>query len=345
VSQHDRSATIGRHLVTTVIILAIVTVSAASAQATTTVALKWSGPTTLHGLHGRLISTLACPSASQCTAVDQNDQVTFNPLTRRESAPVKLFPRNLKASISGVACPALTLCTAVRWGREVAFDPRSTAVLKVGVVDPNADENFGGVACPSTTLCVGGDGGGSEVAFDPATGDLVSPAAPVADIPLDATACPTVDLCASIDSGADIVTFDPLTGVTLGKAEVDPAMEAHSEQEGSDSSPAALACPSAGLCVTVDPLGNAVSFNPVSTGKGTVIAIDRGHWLTSVACPSSTECVAVDSRGRAFSGDPATGKWRPETVPGAKTLIAVDCATSRECIAIDPAGQAFLGRR
>jgi hypothetical protein len=140
------------------------------------------------------------------------------------------------------------------------------------------------------------------------------------------------------------VTFDPLTGVALGKAEVDPAMEAHSEQEGSDSSPAALTCPSAGLCVTVDPLGNAVSFNPVSTGAGKVMAIDRGHWLTSVACPSTTECVAVDSRGRAFSGDPATGKWRPETVPGAKTLIAVDCATSRECIAIDPAGQAFLGR-
>jgi len=324
--------------------LAIVAVAAAQAQATTAVRLKWSGPIALHGLHGQRISALACPSSSQCTVVDQNHQVTFNPSTGAESAPVKLFPARSEASISGVACPALTRCTAVRWGQEVAFDPRSTAVMKPATVDRDADENFGGVACPSTTLCVGGDGGGSEVAFDPATGRLVRPAASVADIPLDATACPTLDRCTSIDSGADIVTFDPRSGRALSESEVDPAMESHSEEEGSDSSPAALACPSADLCVTVDPLGNAVSFNPLSRGAGTVVSIDRGHWLTSVACPSTTECVAVDSRGRAFRGDPANGKWLPETVPGAKTLIAVACATSRECVAIDPASGSWHRR-
>jgi hypothetical protein len=324
--------------------VAIVAVAAAPVQANAAVGLKWSGSIALHRLHGGQISGLACPSSSQCTAVDQNEQVTFNPTTRRESTPVKLFPKQSEASISGVACPALTRCTAVRWGREVTFDPRSTAVMKPATVDRNADQNFGAVACPSATLCVGGDGSGSEVAFDPATGRPIRPVAAVADIPLDATSCPALDLCTSIDSGADIVTFDPGTGLALTEAEIDPAMESHSQEEGSDSSPAALACPSADRCVSADPLGNVVTFDPTSPRAASVISSDRGHWLTSVACPSTIDCVAVDARGRAFRGDPADGKWLPDRVASAKTLIAVACPTSRECVAVDPSGDAFVGR-
>ncbi|MGO9902299.1 MAG: hypothetical protein ACLP0J_22000 [Solirubrobacteraceae bacterium] len=334
-----------RRLAVLGIILPIVAVAAAQTQATTAVRLTWSGPVALSGLQGQPISALACPSLSRCTAVDQDQEVTFDPLTGAVSAPLELFAAQAEASISGLACPALTRCTAVRWGQEVTFDPRLTVVMKPVTIDPNADENFGDVACPSATLCVGGDGGGSEVAFDPATGRLVRPATSVADIPLDATACPALDRCISIDSGADIVTFDPGSGHVLTESEVDPPMESHSEQEGSDSSPAALACPSAGLCVTVDPLGNAASFNPTSQRAGKVVSIDRGNWLTAVACPSIADCVAVDSRGRAYLGDPANEKWLPETVTRAKTLIAVACASSRECVAVDAAGDAFLGRR
>jgi hypothetical protein len=200
-AQHCRNWAACRPLAALGIILAFVAVGAAPAQATAAVGLKWSDPIALHRLGAHQISALTCPSSSQCTAVDQNEQVTFDPTTRRESTPVGLFRAQSEASITGVACPALTRCTAVRWGREVTFDPRSTAVMKPVTVDRNADQNFGAVACPSATLCVGGDGGGSEVAFDPATGRLIRPAASVADIPLDATACPALDLCTSIDSG------------------------------------------------------------------------------------------------------------------------------------------------
>ena len=95
------------------------------------------------------------------------------------------------------------------------------------------------------------------------------------------------------------------------------------------------------LCVAVDTLGNAVTFNPRSRHAATPKAIDPGHALTAIACPSATECVAVDSAGRALQGAPGNHAWTVEPLPDATALLGVACVSASECVAVDDAGQEF----
>ena len=78
------------------------------------------------GLNG-----VACPSTTQCTAVDANgQQVTFNP-----NSPGTPTPTTIDVSdLIGVACPSAVQCTAVDgFGKAVTFNPTSPGT------DPHLD--------------------------------------------------------------------------------------------------------------------------------------------------------------------------------------------------------------
>ena len=66
-------------------------------------------PTTIDA--GNVLNGVACPSATQCTAIDNTGhQVTFDPASPGTPTPTTIDGGNL---LIGVACPSATQCTAV----------------------------------------------------------------------------------------------------------------------------------------------------------------------------------------------------------------------------------------
>src|SRR5437588_8146073 len=109
-------------LLRTVVVLFAFASGPAVAQAAS---FSWSGPVALDatGGPGHLMYGVACPSTSQCTAVDfgVGQQVTFDPGGPVSPAPTTIDSGN---TLSSVACPAANQCTAVDYvGQEVTFDP------------------------------------------------------------------------------------------------------------------------------------------------------------------------------------------------------------------------------
>src|ERR1700727_2768383 len=60
---------------------------------------------------GQSISSMSCPTATQCTVVDgTNDETTFNPQT---TATVSAVPIASSGAYGGVSCWSATQCTTV----------------------------------------------------------------------------------------------------------------------------------------------------------------------------------------------------------------------------------------
>ena len=158
---------------------------------------------------------------------------------------------------------------------------------------------------------------------------------------LIADACPAKTQCTAVDNDGQMETFQPLTGKHIASATIDKPVGLDAPSGDSDNELDAVACTSAKICIAVDTLGNAVTFNPRSRHSATPTAIDPGHALLAIACPSSKECVAVDSAGRALQGAPDNHTWTVEPLPDATPLLGVACVSTSECVAVDDAGQEF----
>ena len=140
-------------------------------------------------LASQLFEAIACPSATQCTAIGgprmgsqgPDVAITFNPHSPHGRLVMQLDYQNEGiASMFGLACPTTTQCTAVGTdptagpsNAEVTFNPRTTATA--GVMDL---PSYGGdyarfVACPSRRQCTLTDVKGGEVTFDPVSGKVL----------------------------------------------------------------------------------------------------------------------------------------------------------------------------
>jgi len=116
---------------------------------------------------GTPLTRIACPTRSECVAVDESGNVfAFNPTSPRTSIIVTRTPPALAGSqYLNLACPSATQCTIVGEYHGVTLDPAlpnsATAFLW------KAESTFGwmtAVTCPSTTQCtaVTGIGGGTS---------------------------------------------------------------------------------------------------------------------------------------------------------------------------------------
>jgi hypothetical protein len=154
------------------------------------------------------VSRVACPSATQCTAVDFNgSEVTFDPRFPRSPRPaVELDPYDL----SSVSCPSVRQCTAIGGTSSdaITFDPRAPGAATATAVDANSQVGPKDVSCPSRGQCTLVDGDGREITFDP-----LSPGHPrplkipiVADVM--AIACPSIRQCTVIGRRSEL-TFTP----------------------------------------------------------------------------------------------------------------------------------------
>ncbi|MGO9750540.1 MAG: hypothetical protein ACLP22_03305 [Solirubrobacteraceae bacterium] len=314
----------------------------ASAQAE----LSWSAPIAVDQRTSPGLNAVACPSASQCTAIDgEGRQITFDPGSPSDPVPVAIDPG---AGLIAISCPSVSQCTAVSGnytasGEEVTFNPQAPRSATTGQIVPSdASEFLDGVSCPSTTQCTAVEQGlfgctSDEVTFDPASPgtpstvaiDQVNPCPVVGHFnpgPMLAVACPSTSQCVAVDSGGREVTFDPVSPGAPTPTTID---------NGSGLN--AVDCPSASECVTTDTAGREVTFDPATSGYAAPVAVDT-HSLPKLACPSTSQCTALDSQGAEVTFDP--------TSPGSPTPVTIDtggvdglaCPLLSQCSAVDSDG-------
>ena len=276
------------------------------------------------------LSSVACPSGSECIAVGEGQEGTFDPA--KPVSPTTIpAPIDSGGSLVGVACPAGSrYCTAVAGGgQEVSFEPGSGTTISAPV---EIDENGGliGLACPTETRCTAVDHYGYEVTFNPVSGVVVAGSFERIDASggITSVACPGEKQCTVVDFNGQEVTFEPVSNrqISLERLEV-----------GELSS---VACPSSTQCTAVDAGGHEVTFEPASPGTPALTTIDGTNGLTGVACPTVSQCTAVDSSGQAVTFEPSPYHLiiSPATIDSGNGLTGVACPTVSQCTAVDRHG-------
>jgi alpha-galactosidase len=266
---------------------------------------------------GRELPAVSCPVDNLCVAVDLNgNAVRFDPTALTRQTSLKLVDRG--GEPTAVACPSRRECVTVDGdGNEVAFNPSAERIRsgRVHMVDPYT--YLGSVSCPSATQCTavggGGNGGDSEVTFNPTTGK-VGPAGVTSIDPatvngLASVSCPTTTQCTAVDGSGNEVTFNPATGTPTGPG-VTP-IEGSSPPAGA-AELISVVCMSSSQCTAVDESGHEVTFDPTTgqaNGAGLRSVDHTWAGLQSVSCAGKqTTCTAVDLYGREVTFNSATGE-------------------------------------
>ncbi|MGH2876439.1 MAG: hypothetical protein ACRDLV_09325, partial [Solirubrobacteraceae bacterium] len=156
--------------------------------------LTWQPPVSVDD--GQL-NAIACPSTSECVAVDSSGQeVTFDP-----AAPAHATVATVDSgrALSALSCPSASQCIAVDGsGNSVTFHP--TPPVDPQTTDIDAATTLRGVACASTTSgCTAVDNSGNALSLTPLLSANLSSSA------LVGIAC-TGSLCTAI-SGSRELTF------------------------------------------------------------------------------------------------------------------------------------------
>lgn len=311
----------------------LVVVLLGSFPATSRAALSWSAPVSVNDAQPNPMWGVACPAASQCTAVDSYGmQVSFDPGSPEAwSSYVVEAPQEDWT----VTCPALSQCTAVgAGGREVTFDPDVFGSSTSHVID--GGRLLEAIACPSVSQCTAVDEDGRVLTFDP-----LNPAAAVAvslsSTVLSAIACPTVSQCTAIDSGTSsyepvgaprLITFDPHAPNTSHTVQV----------AGLGGS---LACPSVSECVAIaGTQGQTVTFDAIS-GQAQPAITRSQNPLSNLACPAASQCTAMDDLGYEVTFNPSSAgdltQARVDVVGGCCTdnaLGRIACPTTTRCVVV-----------
>jgi hypothetical protein len=107
---------------------------------------------------------IACPSISQCTAVDADNEITFNPGAAGTPPRFQIDPgaSNPDESLTAIACPSTSQCTAVD-NQGLAVQGNPTSPHGWGAFDlsgGNGGLNLLDASCPSTDECVVSDDSG-----------------------------------------------------------------------------------------------------------------------------------------------------------------------------------------
>lgn len=295
--------------------------------------LSWSGPIAVES--GIDLAAVACPSVSQCTAVDvSGNEVTFDPTSPGTPTPVPISGAD--DNLFELACPSVSQCTAIdNSGNEVTFDPTSGAGPGLTTVDQSGSLGVGGEACPSISQCTAVDQNGNEVTFDPTSPGTPAPAG-IDGAVLTGVACPSTSQCTAVDNFGQEVTFDPTS----------PGTPTPTLIVGPFTDLSGVACPSTSQCTALDG-GGEVTFDPTSPGAATPTTIDGSGDVIELACPSTSECTAVDDDGQVVTFDPTSpGTPTPTTIENddGDFLEGVACPSVSLCVAVDSAGNAFVGQ-
>ncbi|HEY1741062.1 MAG TPA: hypothetical protein VGI86_20270, partial [Acidimicrobiia bacterium] len=322
--------------------IAIVVLAIAPAGAA---ALQFSAPVTLDDDGGSAqLSSVSCPVATQCTALDGiGQETTFNP---QQPGGFAVHQVEVGAALEAVACPSSTECVAIdgaqqgsHVGDELTFDPSSPGPPSPHSVDTAP---LVGLACPAASQCVAIDNAGSEVSFDPQ--NLTNPAPTKVKLntssgapALNAVACSSIAECTVIDANGYYYTFNPETLTTTPAA---------TGQLSLLTQPPifAVSCPTAVTCValqgTVDGVAE-VDFNPTVSNAPFVHSLETSNEPLGITCTSAAQCIAIDSTGGGASDvlifDPSNGVATPRPIQPA-SAIACPPGTTDQCTTVGAGG-------
>ncbi len=268
-------------------------------------------------------TAIACPLATQCTAVStQGEEVTFSP---QEPSLQHVSRIDWGRDTSDIACPAASQCTAVdNAGSQLTFDPAEPAGLTSW---PASNVSLFAVACPSLAECVGvGNPQMTAVTFDP-TG-----APPLHSLEIEHrdglghVSCPAASQCTATSLGNEI-TFDPLAPASAALVPT-----------GSEGWINGIACPTVHLCVAVEFDGQEITFDPSTPSSATAHPIGIATpW--SVACPSTEQCTAVGEY-ETSTFDPLDPARPPVSLGGAGGFAsAIACPEPTQCTVVAGLGE------
>jgi hypothetical protein len=332
VTRHGRLGVVRAGLLAAGLLLCLSLCGAGSARAAS---FSFTGPSLIDATGmGQTPSAVACPLATQCTAVDSSGQeVTYNPSSPGTPTAVLIDANH---GLQAISCPSATQCTAVDSSGELTFNPTSPgAPTRVALP---SDQYFAVISCPTSGQCTTLSESGAAVSFDPATGSVVSSATvadgATANPTFEALSCPTIGQCTTFDSvTGDEVTFVPASGASLHTLLVDSQPYPNVASDGLD-------CVSTADCALGDDVGYVAAFDPLS---GTVTpAHPDTNGVAGVSCVS-TQCTEVDYGGGEVT---FTANYTAGTVSGATAVHALDanglngvvCSSTTQCTGIDYAG-------
>jgi hypothetical protein len=333
------------------LVLLAVAMSPFFVSATTALAsqLAWSSPITLNpaAVPVEALRVVICPSSSQCTAIDNWGELTFNPSSAVTSPP---DPVDNGHQLSHLACATTMQCTAVDSdGREVTFDPNAPDTALAADID--GTQGFAALACPSSSLCTAIDSAGREITFNP-----VSPGTPM-PVPLgrrkfsaQSLSCPSSTECVAVGwaegvGGGQVMVYNPASQGIPEEARI----TGWTAEGGTE---AYVSCPSASECAVVYSRQE-ITFDPQSVGSPTPVSFSGEGAFKGVSCPSVTQCTAIATpygggfRGGEFSPgevtfdpqDPTRNIAGPTSIfeqnAWDTSLDGISCPTASQCTAID----------
>jgi hypothetical protein len=161
---------------------------------------------------------VSCSSASQCTTLDDQQEVTFNPRASglKVLGRAPLYNRYGIAGINGLACPSLTECVVVaQFWEELAFRPVSGKPIAGGrkMLGRSVERGeLNGVSCSSAHECIAVDGSGAAVSFNPTS--LHQPARPtiLGAAGFTAVSCTPTGRCIAVDDAGNAFAAAPRNG-------------------------------------------------------------------------------------------------------------------------------------
>jgi hypothetical protein len=297
------------------------------------------------------LSGIACPSRTQCTAIESGStEVTFDPTTGAVNSAGVADIDTTNNALTGIACVSITECTAVDGGgNEITFDPTTGQQKSGGFLSLEAVPATS-VACltiSGSSQCTMVDTSGNQVTFlpDPPNPEI-DQNSPVLEDPgaaLQSVACPSATQCTAVDAAGREVTFTPKSGIASTPGSID---------SGSGDSLLSVACPSTTQCTATDRGGNVISFTASPAAQPSNISLQdlegvgTSISVNAIACPTTTQCTAVDGIGEEATFDPTSTTLDPSLlipIAGANALNAVACQSTSICAAVDADGDGFEG--
>jgi len=270
------------------------------------------------------------PSASSAAAVAKGNWTDT----------AKVNPANPNTTLIAVGCASATFCVAIDQGQNsYTFDGSTWGAP----ISTNGLANVNEVSCLSPTNCITTDLQGHAATFDGAAWSapqLVDPGG----IGLTSSSCPTPTFCAAVNNSGNAFVFNG-SSWTAAQA-IDPAaaaaVDAVNNGQGTDVPTLYVSCPAAGSCVSVDTLGNTMTFAS-GTWSAAVPIASGSHKLFSLSCGAPTSCVSGE-RGAFFIFD-GTRWGASQTLPQNQGVQAslISCATSTFCMSASGRWATFDG--
>jgi hypothetical protein len=271
----------------------------------------WSSGTLIDPGGGYRLTSVSCPRASFCAAVDRDGNVlTYNGSSW--SSPVDIDAGNYLSSIS---CPTASFCAAVDESGNVLTYNGSSWSSPADIDGSNALES---ISCSSAIFCAAVDKSGNVLSYD---GSSWSSDDIDGTTTLLSVSCPTAIFCAAVDWNGNVLTYN-------GSSWSSPA----DDIDGSNAL-FSVSCPTAIFCAAVDDSGNVLTYNG-SSWSSPADDIDGSHALNSVSCPTASFCAAVDATGQILTYNGSS--WSsPDDIAATNWLYSVSCPTASFCVAVD----------